>query len=114
MGQEENRLFGMIHRIGGQARLVVQDQGDAISPRNVICCYEYKLVPRNARSKRNLSDLAARNAAAHRCTVKHAGQNHVVDVARRSRDFVPAFLARHRFPDDMMDRHEFLCWPYSV
>ena len=95
MRQKQNRLFGMIHCFGGQARLVVQDQGDAVFPRNVFGCYQDKLVPRNARIKANLSDLSPRYVATYGCAVKHAGQNHVVDVACRSGDFVPAFLARH-------------------
>src|SRR5882672_7309859 len=95
MGQKENRLFGVIHCIGSEAMLVFQDQSDAVLPRNVSGGYQDKFPPCNARIKRNLSDLAPRYAAAHSCAVKHAGQNHIVDVARRSRDLVPAFLARH-------------------
>jgi hypothetical protein len=45
MGQKQNRFFGMIHGFGGEAGLVVQDQGDAVFPRNVFGRYEYKIVP---------------------------------------------------------------------
>src|SRR5439155_1668194 len=71
MCQKQKRLFGMIHCFGGQARLVVQDQGDAVFPRNVFGCYQDKLVPRNARIKANLSDLSPRYVATYGCAVKH-------------------------------------------
>src|SRR5260370_16935362 len=72
------------------------------------------LVPGNGRVKTDLFNFATRDGAAHGYAVKHAGQNHVVDIARHSGDFVPAFFARHRGPNDLTDHHNFLCWPYSV
>jgi len=101
MRQQQYRLFGVIHRIGRQARLVIQDQRDAILARNVYGRYDDEFVPIHTQVKRNLFDFAAGHAAAHRRAVKHAGQNHVVDIARCSGDFVPALFARHRGPDDV-------------
>ncbi len=101
MGQKQDRFFGMIHGLGGEAWLVVQDQGDAVFPWDVFGRYDYKIFPGKRCVKGNVSNLAARDVAAHRRAVKHAGQNHVIDVARRSGDLVPALLARHRCPDDV-------------
>src|SRR6266446_3621541 len=101
MGQKQNRLFGMIHGLGGEAWLVVQDQGDAVFPWDVFGRYDYKIVPGRRCIKGNFSNLATRDVAAHRRAVKHAGQNHIIDIASCSGDLVPAFLARHRCPDDM-------------
>ncbi len=114
MRQKQNRLFGVIHGLGGQARLIVQNQSDAVFPRNVFGGDNNILVPGNGRVKIDLFNFATGNCAAHGCAVKHAGQNHVVDIARRSGDFVPAFFARHRGPNDVTDGHKFLLWRYSV
>jgi len=35
MSKKQNRLFRVIHRIGREARLIVQNQGDAVFPRDV-------------------------------------------------------------------------------
>ena len=104
--QEQNRFFGMIYGFGRQARLVIQNQCDAILPGDIFRRYDDKIVPVDIRIKGNLFDFAARDIAAHRRAVEHAGQNHVINIARRSRDFVPAFLARHRCTDDMTDGHD--------
>src|SRR6266478_8399609 len=101
VGQEENRFFGMIDGLCGEARLVVEDQSDAIFPWNVFGCDCYKLFPRNTRAIGDFPDFAARNAAAYGCAVKHAGQNHVIHVARRPSDFVTAFLAWNGRPDNV-------------
>jgi len=90
-GQKENRLFGVIHCIGSEAMLVFQDQSDAVLP-GMSLAVTMTNSPMQCSDQRNLSDLAPRYAAAHSCAVKHAGQNHIVDVARRSRDLVPASL----------------------
>ena len=54
---------------------------------------EYEFVPINSWAEGELSDSAAGNAAADGGTVEHAGQNHVVDIARMSGDFVATFHA---------------------
>ena len=113
MSKKQNRLFRVIHRTGGEARLIVQNQGDTVFPRDVSRGNNNIFVPDNVRAKSDFSNFAARDGAAHGCAVKHSGQNHVIDVARRSGDFVPTFLARHRCPDDVMDGHNILA-AYSV
>ena len=69
MCQKQNRLFGVIHGFGGEARLVIQNQRDAILSWNIFRRYDDKFVPVDARIKRNLSDLSARYVAAHGCAV---------------------------------------------
>ena len=106
MGQKQNGFLVVIHGFGGEARLVVQNKRNAVLSRNVFGGDNNVFVPVNARAKIDFFDFPARNGAAHGGTVKHAGQNHVVDVACRSRDFVPAFLAWNRSPDDVTDGHK--------
>ncbi len=48
MGQKQNRLFGVIHGLGGETRLIIQNQGDAILPWNIFGRYDDKIVPINA------------------------------------------------------------------
>ena len=112
VGQEESRFFGMIDGLFCEARLVVEDQSDAIFPWNVFGCNCHKLFPRDTRAIGDFPDFAARNRAAHGCAVKHAGQNHVVHVARRPSDFVATFLAWNGRPDNVVllqlcQRHPF-------
>ena len=96
----------MIHKLGGEARLVVQNQRDAVLSRNVLGGYDDIFIPVDARTKMDLFDFAARDGATYGRAVKHAGQSHVIHVTRRSSDFVPAFLARHGSSNDVTDGHK--------
>ncbi len=108
MSQKQNRFFGMIHDFGGEARLVVLNQRDAVFAGNIFGGYDDEFDPVRIWAKRNLFDLAARHAAAHRRAVKHAGQNHVIDISRRSSNFFPAFFAWNGGPDDVRNVHRYL------
>src|SRR5260370_7590319 len=78
VGQEENRFFGMIDGLCGEARLVVKDQNDAIFPWNVFGCDCYKLFPRNAQAIGDFPDFAARNFPTHSRALKPPDQNPVL------------------------------------
>ena len=58
VGQQHNRLFGVIDAIGGQARLIVDDEGNAIDAGNVSGRDDGQFVPGNAGP-----NSMARNAA---------------------------------------------------
>ena len=45
MGQQQNRLFGMIDELRGQTGLIVNDQRDAILARNIFRGDDYEFVP---------------------------------------------------------------------
>src|SRR5258706_2371162 len=87
-----------------EARLVVEDQRDAILSRNISRRDGDEFVPVKSRIERNRLDCSTRNLAADSGAVEHSRQGHVVDVPRGSRDFVAAFLARYRCSDDVL-RH---------
>src|SRR5438309_3595718 len=96
----------MIHKLGGEARLVVQNQGNTVSPRNVFRGDNNIFVPGDAWIKIDFFDFPARDDATYGRAVKHTGQNHVIHVTRHSGDFVPAFLARHGGSNDVTDGHK--------
>src|ERR1700730_526375 len=95
MGQQENRLLGMVHNPIRQTWLIVDDQNDAVLPRDIFCRHNNKLVPCDSRAKSYLFNLAARNAAADSGTVEHVRQRHVIDVLRSASNFVASLLARN-------------------
>ena len=88
-----------------QARLVVANESDAILAGNVFGGDDCKFAPVELRIKTDLLDFAARNLAADGRPVKHPGQSHIIDVSRCARYFVAAFLAGHRFADDLLCGH---------
>ena len=103
--QQQNRFFRMIDKLTRQAGLIVFDQRDAVLPWNIFAGDNHKFVPGDFRPIRNRPDSAARNLAAHRRPVKHAGQGHVVNVPGLAGNLVAAFLARDRRADDALIAH---------
>ena len=59
-----------------------------------------ELVPGDGRIEVDAEDAPARDLAAHRRAVEHAGQREVVDVARLPGDLVAPFTARNGPPDE--------------
>src|SRR5215470_10794521 len=105
VSQQENRLFGMVDNSICETRLVVFDQCDAILAGNISCGNNDEFLPRNLLSKSDFPDLAAWNLAAHRRTVQHAGQNHVVHIPSLSADFLAPFQAWNGCSDDVIAVH---------
>ncbi len=93
MSQKQNGLFSVIHRFGGQTGLVVEDKNDAVFPWNVLGSDNNEFVPVDARIESDLPDFPARYVAADGGAMQHARQNHVVNIASRTGDFVPALFA---------------------
>ena len=87
-----------------QARLVVEDQRNAVLPGNILCRSNDVLAPINRGAKGNPLDFAARDFAANSGAVQHAGQSNVVDIPSRPGNFVTAFLAKDRSADYLMFR----------
>ena len=96
----------MIHYAVRQTWLVVFDQRNAVFARNILGRHNDQLIPSNAWSTANAFDFSARNRAANGGPVKHAGQFHVIDIARLTGDFVQAFSAWNALPDDAAIVHQ--------
>src|ERR1700686_3681609 len=95
MSQQQNRFLGMVNQLGRQAWLIVPDQRDTISPRNIFGRNNHEVIPGNSGIECNLSAPAAGNLAANGCPEEHVGQNHIVDVLRSSGYLVASLLTRN-------------------
>ena len=84
--EKHDRLFGMVDAIGGQARLVVDDERDAIDAGNVSGGDDDEVGPGDARLELDALDEAAGHGAADRGAKEHPRQHEVVDVLRPAGD----------------------------
>src|SRR5258708_4955096 len=102
----------MVNEFVSQARLIVSNEGDTVFSRNIFRRDDDKLVPSDAGSEGDLSNFSAWDLTANRRTVKHTGQNHIVNVPGSSGYLVATFLARNRSTDDAFAAHgSFLTHP---
>ena len=114
MSQEKDGLFGMIDDIGGEARLIVFEERDAIFARDIFCGYDDELVPWNCRIEMDGADFSACDGAAHGHTVERIGKGDVVSVEGFTRDFLAAFFPGDRFADDWMSHRGGLNRPFCL
>src|SRR5580704_4278572 len=99
MRKQHHRLFRVVHELISQARLIVNEQRDAILAGNILCGNDRKFFPRNARLEVNAKNASARPWAANRHAKDHARKFQVVHILRAARHFLPAFLTRHGLSD---------------
>jgi hypothetical protein len=59
VSEQDDRLFGVIDEIGGEARLIIFEERDAIFAGDVFCGYDDKLVPWNCRIEMDGADFSA-------------------------------------------------------
>src|SRR5579864_6267797 len=99
MRKQDHRLFRMVHKFSSEARLIINEQGDAILAGNVIGGDDRKFFPRNARLEVNAQNPSARHGTANGHTKNHARKFQVVHILRAARHFLAAFFARHGLSD---------------
>ena len=95
MGEEDDRLFGMVDGLAREVWLIVDDERDHVRAGDVVGSDDDEFVPGHARLEIDVADDAARRRAADGEAVQHAGQRQIVDVARLAGDLAAAFLARN-------------------
>ena len=95
MSQQQHGLFRMIDAIARQARLVVEDQSDAVGAGNVARRDDDEFRPRDDRIEGYPFDESAWSAAANRGAVEHPRQREIIDVLRRAGDLRASFPPRH-------------------
>jgi len=102
--QKKDRFFLMIDVLRREARLIVENQRNAIFARDVFGADDRKFVPRDAGPNKTFLILPAEcwNARLHH---KAFPQHHIIDVASRSDDLVPTFLARDGRSHDVRILH---------
>jgi hypothetical protein len=97
--QQDDRLLGMVDVSVGEVRLVVRDERDDVAPRHVSRGDDGDLIPGDGGIEVDLVEDAARDGAADRRAVQHAGQRQIVDVPRLAGDLGSPFLAGHGTAD---------------
>ena len=80
VGQQDDRLLGVVDDAVGQAGLVIHDEDDPIGRRHVTGGDDREFVPRNAVAKMDVADAATRHRTSDGDTVQHARERHVIDV----------------------------------
>jgi hypothetical protein len=87
MREQHDRLFCMVDDIVSQARLVVQDERDAIGRGHVACSHDGELVPGQAALETDTANASAWNGTPDGDTVQEPGHRQIVDVTRLAGDF---------------------------
>ena len=100
VGEENDGLFGMIDKLGGQTGLVVNQERDAIFPRDILGGDDREFAPGNVAFVMNPANAAARGRAANGHAVKHAGKRDIVHVAGPACNFLAALFAGNGFSDN--------------
>src|SRR5437868_6356183 len=121
MSEQHDWLFGMVNNLVGQVRLIVEYQRDVVFAGDIFDGDDREFIPRNEVSttcrsrwlvwamastgsglrlfERNILDAPARGRAAHGHAVQHAVKLQIVDVERRTGNFLAAFFAGNGFAD---------------
>ena len=93
MGEQHDRLFSVVDDIVGQARLVVQEERDAIGRGDVARGHDGELVPGKAALEADAANASTRNGTPDGDAVQEARHCQIVHVARLAGDFRAAFFA---------------------
>ena len=96
---QDDRFLGMIDDVGGEVRLIVDDQLHAVLAGDVGRGDDDEFVPGDGGIEGDALDAAARDGTPDRDAVQHPRRRHVVDVERLADDLGAPFLARHRTAD---------------
>ena len=94
MREKHDGLLRMVDAIGGQTRLVVEDECDAIGAGNVSGGNDHEVRPGDAGLELDALDEAAGHGASDRGPNEHPRQREVVDVLRPASDLGRTFAAR--------------------
>src|SRR5581483_2095637 len=89
-----DRFIAVIYASIGEAGLIGHDELDVIFAGHVSRGHDGELTPVDARIKRDGTDDAARNGAAHRGPMPQAFALEIVYVARPAHEFVYTLFAR--------------------
>jgi hypothetical protein len=100
--EQQDRLFRVVDEICGEIWLIVQDQRDVVSSRNIFRGDNRELIPREIALESDLLDRSACGGASHRCAVKHVRKRKIIDVERGAGNFLPALFPGKRFSDGMI------------
>jgi len=98
VGEEEYCFFGMVHKSIREARLIFDQQSDAIFAGNVPGGNNGEFIPRNIVPEPNVEDFPACEGASHGDAVDHFRESQVVHITRSSGDLSRPSLRGTDFP----------------
>ena len=94
MRQENDRFFRVIDDAVGQARLIFDEQGDAVFSGDVFGGYDREFRPGDDRVEMDRADAASRCGRSDGRAVQHFREREIVDIDGAAGDFLAAFFAR--------------------
>src|SRR3989440_2150923 len=100
MREQNDWLFRMIHNFVGQVRLIVENQRDVVFAWDVFGRNDREFVPGQVAFERNVLDASTWNRAAHSHAVQHPVELQIINVERRTGDFLAAFFAGDCFTNE--------------
>ncbi len=92
MSEQQDGLFRMIYKIRSEIRLIVENQSNIVSARDIFCGDYSELIPWDVAFERNVFDSSTRRRTADRNAVKHLGKRQIVHIQRLAGDFLAAFF----------------------
>src|SRR4029077_2507296 len=101
MGKQENRFFGVIYDLVGEAGLVIDKQGNTVFPRNIFSPHDREFIPGNIVSEMNSTNSSAGGRAANGDAVQHVRKWEVNNILRGASDLFPPLFSLHRFSDEV-------------
>lgn len=93
MSQQQDRFGNVADACRGQRRLILVDQRDDVSSRNVAVVNDREAGPVELIA--DIGDLAGRHGRSDRPNVEDIVKPDVVDIARQSSDFLLPFFAEN-------------------
>src|SRR3989440_9074209 len=100
MREQNDWLFRMIHNFVGQVRLIVENQRDVVFAWDVFGRNDREFVPGQVAFERNVLDASTWNRAAHSHAVQHPVELQIINVERRTGNFLAAFFAGDCFTNE--------------
>src|SRR5271166_762488 len=85
----------MIHEAVGEARLIVDNQRNAVRSGNVGRANNREFIPRNCGAEMNPDDTAPGYSTAHRSAMEHTRKAQIIHIFRLPSNLFPALFARN-------------------
>ena len=94
MREQHDWFFGMINTTVRKARLIINNQRDAVFAGDVSCLDYRKFIPWDTGLEMDVCDSPSCDGASDSSSVDHSRKRQVVDVFRPASDLIAAFFAQ--------------------
>src|SRR6187402_264220 len=109
MGEQENRLFGMVDELIGEAGMVLDQMNNGVGARNIFRCNDDKLAPVDFFAELDRNNTTTRDFRPYCRPKPHTRERKVIDVLRFSQYLSRSLFTKRRGADDL-----FLCGIHGV